>query len=114
MPFIGTKVNIKISKEQQDVIKTKLGEAISLIPGKSENWLMLSFEDECSLYFKGENESPIAFVEVKLFGKASSSTYNKLTAQITDILHQELHISPDHLYVKYEEAEYWGFNGNNF
>ena len=114
MPFIETKVNVKISKEKEEILKGKFGEAIELIPGKSENWLMLSFHDECNLYFKGTNEHGIAFVEVKLFGKATKAAYDKLTAAITDIVNQELNISPDQIYVRYEETEYWGWNGNNF
>lgn len=114
MPYIQTKVNVKIEKDQEERIKTKLGEAIAFIPGKSESWLMLGFEDECSLYFKGSDQKPIAFVEVKLFGKASGEAYNKLTATITDILQEELGISSDCCYVKYEEVANWGWNGSNF
>ncbi|MBE6906086.1 MAG: hypothetical protein E7476_07455 [Ruminococcaceae bacterium] len=113
MPFIQTKVNVKISGEKEEVIKSKLGKAIELIPGKSESWLMLSFEDSRTLYFKGEKDQPTAFVEVKLFGKAGRDGSDRLTAAITEILHQELGISPDHVYVKYEEVSYWGWNGHN-
>jgi hypothetical protein len=114
MPFIQTKVNVKIEKEQEQRIKEKLGKAISLIPGKSENWLMLNFEDQCNMYFKGSNQKPLAFVEVKLYGKASSDAYNKLTAAICDILQEELNIASDCCYVKYEEVANWGWNGSNF
>ncbi len=114
MPFIQTKTNVKITKEKEEVIKAKLGKAIELIPGKSEGWLMLSFEDDCRLHFKGNNQAGIAFVEVKLFGKASSEAYNKLTAEISGVLHQELAISPTQIYVKYEEVSHWGWNGSNF
>ena len=114
MPFIQTKVNVKVSGEKEEVIKSKLGKAIELIPGKSESWLMLSFEDNCTLYFKGEKDQPIAFVEVKLFGKAGKDAYDRLTDAISNILYQELGISPDHVYVKYEEVSYWGWNGHNF
>lgn len=114
MPFIQTKVNVKVSKEKEEAIKSKLGKAIELLPGKSESWLMLSFEEDCTLYFKGKEDQPIAFVEVKLFGKAGKDAYDRLTAAISDILHQELGISPDHVYVKYEEVPYWGWNGHNF
>ena len=114
MPCIQTKVNVKITKEKEELIKVKLGQAISLIPGKSESWLMLSFEDECDLYFKGDNQQGIAFVEVKLFGKASNEAYDKLTSAITEILSQELNISPPQIYVKYEEVSHWGWNGSNF
>lgn len=114
MPCIQTKVNIKIPKEKEEIIKSKLGKAIELIPGKSESWLMLSFEENCSIYFKGSNKQGIAFVEVKLFGKATGEAYDKLTAAITDILNQELGISPSQIYVKYEETAHWGWNGSNF
>lgn len=114
MPCILTKTNVAISPEQEAALKTKLGKAIALIPGKSESWLMLSFEENCKLYFKGETREGIAFVEVKLLGKANGSDYDKRTAAITDILHQELNISPSQIYVKYEETSHWGWNGSNF
>lgn len=114
MPYISTKTNVTISKDKEKSIKTKLGKAIELIPGKSENWLMVAFEDQCSLYFKGNADQPIAFVEVKLFGSANSLSYDKLTAEITTILKEELEIAPNQIYVKYEEVQNWGWNGNNF
>ncbi len=114
MPYINTKTNVNVSKEKEIEIKKKLGKAIEIIPGKSENWLMVSFEEQCSLYFKGKSDSGIAFVEVKLFGSAEPAVYNKLTAAITKILEEELKISPDHIYVKYEETRNWGWSGSNF
>ena len=114
MPCIQTKVNVKITEEKEKALKSRFGKAIEILPGKSESWLMLSFEDECRLYFKGENEQGIAFVEVKIYGKANSDAYSKLTAAITKILNEELNISPSCIYVKYEEVANWGWNGNNF
>lgn len=52
MPFINVKTNVKISKENEVAIKTMLGEAIALIPGKSEKSLMLSME-ESRMWFRG-------------------------------------------------------------
>lgn len=112
MPFINTKTNISISKEKEESIKSKLGKAISII-GKSESWLMVNFEDNARMYFKGENAFPMAFVEVSLYGRASSSSYNSLTSEITSILNEELEIEEDKVYVKYSEIENWGWNGNN-
>lgn len=114
MPFINTKTNIKISKEKEELIKNKLGKAIELINGKSEAWLMVGFEDEYKLYFKGANDSALAFVEVKIFGAASKAEYSELTKAITNILNEEIKISPDKIYIKYEEIQNWGWNGNNF
>jgi phenylpyruvate tautomerase PptA (4-oxalocrotonate tautomerase family) len=114
MPYISTKTTVTIDSEKREAIKSKLGKAIELIPGKSENWLMISFDDACPMYFKGSNEKPLAFLEVKLFGKASEEAYRKLTKAITEIIHEELSIQPDCIYVKYEEVSTWGWNGNNF
>lgn len=114
MPCIQTKVNTKLPKEKERILKSKLGKAISLIPGKSENWLMLTFEDDCRMYFKGDDSQPMAFVEVKIYGKSNEGVYRKLTAAITEIYQQELGIDPSRIYVKYEETDYWGWNGNNF
>ncbi len=114
MPFISTKTTVIINPEKRDAIKTKLGKAIELIPGKSESWLMLSFEDNCPMYFKGDKDKPLAFLEVKIFGKSTADAYNKLTKEITEIISEELGISPDCIFVKYEEVSTWGWNGSNF
>lgn len=113
MPFINTKISTELSAEKEKILKTKLGEIISLLPGKSENWLMLGFEDNCRLYFKGDNSRPLAFVEVKLFGGSSPEAYEKMTGAVTDLLHEELGIAPENIYVKYEEIATWGWNGRN-
>lgn len=114
MPYISTKTTVSINPEKRENIKKKLGKAIELIPGKSENWLMLSFDDNSMMYFKGSNDKPLAFVEVKIFGQASDTAYSKLTKAITEILNEELSISGDCIFVKYEEVSTWGWNGSNF
>ncbi|MCI8781084.1 MAG: hypothetical protein HFH70_10450 [Lachnospiraceae bacterium] len=114
MPFINSKVSVAMSKEKKDAVKAKLGEAISLIPGKSENWLMVGFEDLYDLYFQGNQDGETAFVEVKVFGSASPDVFSKMTGAICDIYQEELGIPQNRIYVKYEEVKNWGWNGSNF
>ena len=57
MPFINSKISTPISIEQEQALKTRLGQAISIVPGKSESWLMLGFEPNYNLYFRGSNRS---------------------------------------------------------
>lgn len=114
MPFINSKVNTSLTEDEKERLKTRLGQAITLIPGKSESWLMVGFEEKCSLYFKGKNDGRLAFVEVKIFGKANDSSYDKLTAALCRIYQEILQIEPDHVYITYEEVEHWGWNGSNF
>ena len=114
MPFIDSKVSVKISKEQETQLKERLGQAISLIPGKSENWLMAGFEDEYHLYFRGQDDEPMAFFEVMLCGGTDKGAIQKMTAEITKIFGEVLGIAPDHMYIKYSATMDWGWNGSNF
>lgn len=113
MPFINVKTNTAVAQDKKQSIKSALGTAISAIPGKTENWLMVGIEPEYDLWFKG-SDAPAAMVEVSVFGSASPSNYSNLTAKITDILNSDLGISPDRIYVRYSETSNWGWNGSNF
>ena len=113
MPYIETTTTVAISGKREAAIKERMGKAIELIPGKTEGWLMLSFRDNVSMYFKGEDD-PCAICNVKLFGSATEDAYAALTEALTDILTDELDIDPDRIYVTYEEIGVWGWNGGNF
>lgn len=114
MPFINSKISVKVTKEKEQIVKEKLGKAIELIPGKTEEWLMVGFEDNYKLYFKGETLEKGAFVDVKIFGKASKQSYDNLTKAICDIFNEELTIPADKIYITYKEVETWGWNNRNF
>ena len=111
MPFINTKVNFPLSNDEVITLKTKFGEAISLM-SKPESYLMLDFEDNRKMFFGGKDGFRMAIVECKVFGKANG--IDRMTAEITDILAETLKIEPMHIYVKYEECSMWGMGGSNF
>ena len=113
MPYIETTASVAIPSEKERAIKERMGKAIELIPGKTERWLMLSFRENASMYFQG-SDRPCAICHVKLYGAATGQAYNRLTAELTGILHDELGLDPDRIYVTYEEIENWGWNGGNF
>lgn len=114
MPFIDTKLNIRLTEEKEAALKAKLGEAISIFAGKSEYWLMLNFTDNCRMWFRGYQSFPIAMVEIKIFGNASDETCAKMTKTVCELFEHELGIAPDHVYVKYEFCDRWGWNKENF
>lgn len=113
MPFINVNTNVKISDSQREQLKLSLGKAIECV-GKSENWLMLSFEDDCKMYFKGESDFPMAFVDVSVFGKSSDDGCENMTKELCSIFNDILGILPDKLYVKYSGTTQWGWNNMNF
>ena len=111
MPYIKTTTNIKIDDIKLSNIKSKMGEAIKIM-GKTEDWLMLSFEDNIKMYFKGSNQNPMAFIEVKVLGSVNNS--NEMTSELSNIISNELGISPNNIYISYQGYSDWGYNGSNF
>ena len=65
------------------------------------------------MYFKGSDEK-CAMIEVKIYGKASSDAYDKLTYEITNLISSTLNIPSTRIYVSYFETPNWGFAGSNF
>ncbi|GIM28583.1 hypothetical protein CPJCM30710_12490 [Clostridium polyendosporum] len=114
MPFIDSKVSVKLTQDKKEILKKELGQIITNIPGKSEEWLMIGFEDQYSLYFRGKKLEYGAYIEVKIFGKTSKEALSKVTEEICKLYESELNIPADSIYVKYEEVDNWGWNGSNF
>ncbi len=114
MPFIDTKLNFRLPREKEEIVKAKLGEAIEVFPGKSEYWLMLRFVDECRMWFRGYDQFPTAMVEVKLFGSPNEEKCAEMTKVICRIFKEELGVAPDHVYVEYTFTDHWGWNNENF
>ena len=114
MPFIDSKVNVKTTAEQQKELKARLGQAIAIIPGKSESWLMVNLEDDRKMFFRGDDSEPLAYVCVNVYGSADERAFEKMTAEVTKIYGEVLGVKPDHMYIKYDASMYWGWNGRNF
>ncbi|MBQ8011852.1 MAG: hypothetical protein IJY06_03670 [Oscillospiraceae bacterium] len=113
MPFINIKTNTAVPAAKAETIKSAMGKAITAIPGKSEQWLMVAVEPEQMLWFQG-SDAPAAMVEVSIFGSASPSACDQMTGQVCTILSNELGIAGNRIYVKYAETDKWGWNGSNF
>lgn len=114
MPFINVKLSEKVTDSKVETVKSELGKAISLLPGKSEGYLMVNMEDGCHLYFKGNQDAPTAMCEVSVFGSAPHNACEKLTAEICRILETELSVPQNRTYVKFSFVDVWGYNGYLF
>lgn len=114
MPCVQIQFSGTISQTSEEFIQKELGKAIELLPGKTQQWLMLCFHDKCRICFAGTTDSPAAFVKVGVYGTAPEQAYEKLTKAITEVLQQELSVDSTRVYVQYEESRYWGWNGTNF
>ena len=113
MPFIDSKITVKVSDEKRSNIKTRLGKAISLLH-KPESYLMVGIEDGYDLYFAGKKLEKGAYVSVSLFGDVDPSASGRMTGEICRILEEELGIPGSSVYVTYHGVHDWGWAGTNF
>lgn len=113
MPMIDSKVTVSLPQEKKDVLKAELGKAVSVM-GKTENYLMLGFEDNYDLYFGGKKLDKGAFVSVNVLGEVDSEGSKRMSAKICEIFEKELGIPGDKIYITYSGYKNWGWNGGNF
>ena len=113
MPYINTITTKKITDDVKDTLTKEYGHIIKLIPGKSEEWLMLRFEDGARMAFRGDSKTDCAMVEVEIYGTANNEHLTKLTGEICRCLGEKLDLDQDRIYVKYLETDKWGWDGSN-
>ena len=113
MPYISIKTPFRTEKDAATKIKAELGEAITILPGKSERWLMVSFDAQDAMFFAGSSE-PSAIAEISVFGKIDPAAAEKLTREVCRIISENTEIPQNRIYVKYAETNLWGFDGSNF
>ena len=53
-------------------------------------------------------------IEVELLGSSTAEAYSAVTANLTEVMERVVGIPGTGVYVKYENIEYWGWNGSNF
>lgn len=115
MPCVQIKTNVAVSEEQAAAVKSSLGKIIEYLPDKSEPWLMITLEDNCRMWFRGENDKPLAIVEVKVLGNSiDRSGSERMTADVCALFQRELGVDPKDMYIRYLATPDWGWNGGNF
>lgn len=114
MPYINSKITVKLSEEDKEALKIRMGEIIAEIPGKSEEWLMVTFNDTETIYFRGKKMDKAAFIEVKIAGTAQREHKNKVTRRICELFETKLNIPMDCIFITFSEIADWGWNGELF
>ncbi len=112
MPLISVHTTKELNREQQDAIKKKLGEEITVLPNKTEAVLMVEFLHNDGMYFAGERQENCAFVEVKLYKEAPFENKRTYTELIFGLLEDVAGLDERNIYVAYVELPTWGTKGS--
>jgi phenylpyruvate tautomerase PptA (4-oxalocrotonate tautomerase family) len=110
MPYIQVNTSKKLNEQDKDAIKSKLGELISILPGKSESVLMVGVNDSDAMYFGGEKKD-LAFVDVRLFKESDFESKSRFTEAVFLFLKQKLGIAEENVFLSIGEYNTWGHNG---
>ena len=76
-----------------------MGEAIELVPGKSEEYLRLEILGQCRLWLRGDHAQPMAYIEAAIFGNESHTGYPAFTAAATKAFQDVLGIALENCYM---------------
>lgn len=107
MPFVDVRTSCAVTAEQETRLKAGLGEAISLIPGKSESALMVQIAGESRMWFGGSEEGPIVMANVAIYGTAPAGAFQKFGEAAVSLFQEVL--GAKHVYVKFEETTNWAW-----
>ncbi len=110
MPYIQVNLSQTLKETQKEELKVRLGEVITLIPGKTEAVTMVDIADGRAVYLDGK---PIngGFIDVRLFGAAAQASKEAFTSAVFQEMELLLGIAPKDLYLNIFELNSWGAGG---
>lgn len=111
MPYVQIVTSKKMDSKQKEQVKAQLGKSIDVIPGKSEEVLMIGFNDGTDMYFQGAHKDNTAFVEVNLHGDAEEEQKSILINDICRIMDDAIGVPKEDLFISIPTYKYWGFQG---
>lgn len=110
MPYIGIKTDKQMSKRQERVLSEELSRAITLLPGKTTEGLMVSVSSDVSLFKGGRALENGAYVNVVLKTGPSREECERLNTEIFAILEEYLRLPAEKVYVSFFFCDLFGVN----
>ncbi len=115
MPCIEFSLTQSTTLEQRDALKDKMGKAITLLSGKTEEYLMVVVNDNQHIYLAGRTLDNGACVKVYHFGDADAAQLKQLGLAIVSALQEILGIEPNDAYVIFAPGiENWTLFGDTY
>lgn len=110
MPYIGVHLSVTATEAQKDALKARLGQNITIIPGKVEDFLMIDISDGHTMYFAGEKR-PLAYLDVKCYGTTEFSYKKAFTEAAFAAVRETMGLQDGDIYLTYGEYSNWGTKG---
>ncbi len=110
MPLLSIESNCALTGSLLKSASEKVAAAL----GKPEQYVMVRYTHNPDMLFAGNNE-PLAYVELKSIGLPENTTAD-LSAMLCDLLHDELGVPTNRIYIEFSNAprQMWGWNRATF
>ncbi|MCL1828081.1 MAG: hypothetical protein FWG32_01145 [Oscillospiraceae bacterium] len=110
MPYIDLKIARSLDLEGKNELQRRIGDLMSLIPGKSAGNTMICISDGCALYMGGEKIEG-AFADIRFYKPSTPEAKKTFIEQFNLLLKSDLDIEPDLIYMNIVELPGWGAKG---
>ena len=111
MPCIELNISKKISKASKKILSDRLTTDITLIPGKTQEQVMVVIRDDSYIQMGDKFLENGAFINMGCFGTADQESNRNYAMRMYEILNEELGIDKDDIYMNLTERLWWGCHG---
>ena len=114
MPYLKIQSNQAVEESKQASMLSKASTLVATELGKPESYVMVNLEPTRPMFFAGSDD-PAAYHELKSIGLSDSQT-KPLSAALCQLIHENLNIPQNRIYVEFADAHrsMWGWNGSTF
>lgn len=112
MPYISVNTTLALSEEQKDAVKTALGQCITILPKKTEKVLMVDISDNHTMYFGGERQEKLAFIDVRMYGDTDFDCKKRFTEAVFASICETSGLAPNQIFMTIMPFQEWGSGGS--
>ena len=105
MPFVEVKTTVKLDKSQTEKLRDDIRTAITLIPTKTADNMMLQIQSGCDMWM-GDLEKACAFVDIRLYGPSPSESKKEFVEAVLEAL-KPYGIENNRVYMNIWQRETW-------
>lgn len=110
MPYLHFSITTKLSETEKESLIKEAGQLIELLPGKSENVLMIRLDENTDMYFRGQPEK-CAYVSISLYMTSQHHHKQVFANALSESICRIASIEPKNLFMTFSEHSNWVANG---
>ena len=112
MAFMTVSVSRKITQDERDALLKGIGEAQSILPGKSAQELAVILEEDKPMYVSGLKQDNMVYANVKYTGRFTYKLKSEFTVATFEAISKALGTSKDRMMLSIDELECFGGFGD--